>query len=46
MSFLAVKALLSGILIAAASEIAKRYSGAGALIGSLPLVSVLGMIWL
>ena len=34
------------MLIAAASEVAKRYPGVGALIASLPLVSVLGMIWL
>jgi hypothetical protein len=46
MFYLAVKALISGILIAAASEIAKRFPGFGALIASLPLVSVLGMIWL
>ena len=43
---LAIKALVSGILIAAASTIAKRYPGFGALIASLPLVSVLGMMWL
>ena len=46
MLFLALKALISGILIAAASTLAKRYPGFGALIASLPLVSVLGMIWL
>lgn len=46
MIFLAIKAAISGILIAAASELAKRYPGFGALIASLPLVSVLGMIWL
>jgi hypothetical protein len=46
MLYLAWKALISGILIAAASTIAKRYPGFGALIASLPLVSVLGMIWL
>jgi hypothetical protein len=44
--YLALKAAISGILIAAASTIAKRYPGFGALIASLPLVSVLGMIWL
>jgi hypothetical protein len=44
--FLALKALISGILIAVASSLAKRYPGFGALIASLPLVSVLGMIWL
>ncbi|KQM21175.1 hypothetical protein ASE73_05720 [Sphingomonas sp. Leaf24] len=46
MFYLVVKALVSGILIAAASEVAKRFPGFGALIASLPLVSVLGMIWL
>ena len=46
MLYLALKAIISGILIALASTIAKRYPGFGALIASLPLVSVLGMIWL
>jgi len=46
MLFLALKALIFGILIAAASTLAKRYPGFGALVASLPLVSVLGMIWL
>ena len=46
MYYLAVKAIVSGILIAAASEVAKRYPGFGALIASLPVVSVRGMIWL
>ena len=46
MLYLALKALISGILIAAVSEIAKRNPGFGALVASLPLVSVLGMIWL
>ena len=46
MFYLAVKAVISGILIAAASEMAKRFPGFAALIASLPLVSVIGMIWL
>lgn len=46
MFYLAVKAVISGILIAAASEMAKRFPGFGALIASLPLVSVIGMLWL
>src|SRR3954468_8883251 len=46
MLYLAIKAALSGILIAIVSEVAKRYPGFGALIASLPLVSVLGMMWL
>ena len=39
MLYLAIKALVSGAIIAAASEVAKRYSGFGVLIASLPLVS-------
>ena len=46
MWYLVFKAALSGVLIAIISEVAKRYPGIGALIASLPLVSVLGMIWL
>jgi hypothetical protein len=46
MIYLVIKAAISGVLIAVASELAKRYPGFGALIASLPLVSVLGMIWL
>ncbi len=46
MTYLLIKAAISGILIALASEVARRYAGLGALIASLPLVSVLGMIWL
>ena len=46
MLYLAIKAALSGIIIAIVSEVAKRFPGFGALIASLPLVSVLGMIWL
>jgi hypothetical protein len=46
MFFLALKAAISGVLIAVASTLAKRYPGFGALIASLPLVSVLGMMWL
>lgn len=41
-----LKAVISGLLIAAASTLARRYPGLGALVASLPLVSVLGMIWL
>ncbi|WP_375381129.1 DUF3147 family protein [uncultured Sphingomonas sp.] len=46
MLYLALKAAISGVLIAFASTLAKRYPGFGALIASLPLVSVLGMMWL
>lgn len=46
MLYVAAKALLSGIIIAVVSELAKRSPGLGALIASLPLVSILAMIWL
>jgi len=46
MLYLLVKAGLSGVLVALVSEIARRYPGLGGLVASLPLVSVLGMIWL
>lgn len=46
MLYLVIKAAVSGVLIAIISEVAKRYPGIGGLIASLPLVSVLGMIWL
>ncbi len=46
MLYLAVKALISGVIIAAVSEIAKRSPGIGGLILSLPLISILAFIWL
>lgn len=46
MLYLVLKAAVSGVIIAIVSEVAKRSPGAGALIASLPLVSILGMIWL
>lgn len=46
MLYLTCKAAISGVLIAIISTLAKRYPGLGALVASLPLVSVLGMIWL
>lgn len=46
MGYLIAKALISGIIIAIVSEVAKRAPGLGALIASLPLISVMGMIWL
>jgi len=46
MLYLAVKAALSSIIIATVSEIARRSPTLGALIVSLPLVSLLGILWL
>ena len=46
MLYLFAKAVISGIIIAIASEVARRWPGWGALIVSLPLVSILAMLWL
>jgi hypothetical protein len=46
MGYLAIKAILSGLIIAVISEVARRSPGFAALIASLPLISILGMIWL
>src|SRR5262249_9110128 len=46
MLYLAVKATLSGVIIAVVSEVARRSPTLGALIVSLPLVSILGILWL
>ena len=46
MLYLFLKASLSGLIIAAVSEIAKRSPGIGGMLASLPLVSTLAMIWL
>lgn len=43
---LIIKSLISGVLIAIVSETAKRAPAQAALIASLPLVSVIAMIWL
>ncbi|MFM5924463.1 MAG: DUF3147 family protein [Novosphingobium sp.] len=43
---LVAKALLSGALIVAIAEIGKRLPAVAALVASLPLVSVLGMVLL
>ncbi len=40
------RAALSGIIVALIALIAKRSPAAGALVASLPLISILGMIWL
>ncbi|WP_341712606.1 DUF3147 family protein [Erythrobacter sp.] len=43
---LVAKALLAGAMIAAIAEVGRRLPTMGALIASLPLVSILGMIFL
>lgn len=46
MLYAILKAAISGVIIAAVSEIARRNPAGGALVASLPLISILGMIWL
>ena len=46
MLYLAIKALLSGTVIVAITEIAKRNNTAGSIVHSLPLVSLFALIWL
>jgi hypothetical protein len=44
--YVVLKALLSGAIIAAASEVARRSSLLGAVLISLPVTSILAAIWL
>ena len=46
MLYLTAKAALSGLIIAVVSEVARRSPTLGALIVSLPLISILGILWL
>jgi hypothetical protein len=46
MLYLFIKAAVSGVIVAAVSEIARRYPGWGGLVASLPLTSLLAMLWL
>lgn len=43
---LLAKALLAGVMVAAIAELGRRLPAMGALVASLPLVSVLGMVFL
>ena len=45
MLYLILKAVISGLLVAASSEVARRWPTVGGLIVSLPLVSLLAFIW-
>lgn len=42
----AIRALLSGAVVAIIALVARKSPGLGGLIASIPLVSTLGMIWL
>lgn len=46
MLYLVLKSALSGVLVMAISEIARRSPSWGGLLASLPLISVLGVMWL
>lgn len=46
MTAFAVRALLSGLIIAAVAMLARRSPAFGALVASLPLISLLGVVWL
>lgn len=46
MFYLILKALLSGVIVMAVSEIARRSPAFSALVASLPLVSLLAILWL
>ena len=46
MGLFIIKTLISAAIIAMVSEIAKRSPGFAALIASLPLVSILAMLWM
>jgi hypothetical protein len=44
--YLVIKAAISGVIVALVSEIARRHPGWGGLVASLPLTSLLAMVWL
>lgn len=46
MTYLLIKAVMSGFIVLAVSEAARRWPGIGGLIASLPLVSILAILWL
>jgi hypothetical protein len=46
MLYFIIKTALSGLIVAAVSEIARRSPGWGGLLASLPLTSLLAMVWL
>ncbi len=46
MIYIAVKTMLTALIIVAVSEVAKRYTTAAALLAALPLTSLLAMIWI
>lgn len=45
MFYFVIKAAVSGVIVALVSEIARRFPGWGGLLASLPVVSLLALIW-
>ena len=46
MTMFVMRAILSGVIIALIAYIGKKAPAAGALVASLPLISIIDMIWL
>jgi hypothetical protein len=46
MFYFLTKAALSGLIVAIVSEVAKRSPAFGAVVASLPLISIMAVIWL
>src|SRR5262245_16169546 len=46
MGYFLLKAAVSGLVIAGASELGKRYTWLGAILISLPLMSLMSILWL
>lgn len=46
MLYFVLKAAISGVIVAVVSEIGRRYPGWGGLVASLPLTSLLAILWL
>jgi hypothetical protein len=46
MSYTIIKVIITSLLIVAISELSKRSSLFGALLASLPLISVLAILWI
>ena len=46
MLYIIFKTVLTAVIVVGVSELAKRYSTFAAILASLPLISILAMIWL
>ncbi|HLS97535.1 MAG: DUF3147 family protein [Porticoccaceae bacterium] len=45
MTYFVIKVLVSGVIVAVVSEVARRHSLLAALLASLPLTSLIALIW-